>query len=411
MQLLDLNTDCLLKIFNYCDEKDLINLSRAHRTLHNVIDNNIFHKLTLDLLMCGHRHQPDIIKRTHSYLSYANRLKIARNWLNGCYREQQYFHRSKMFATKLHLERNWLYVSYAGYLSQHKRLKAEALQRRYHQEITTSNRADIADFIKKNDSIFAGRVTGSCFIYEDGYAYEQQLHPPKEYLRCVDFAGQMYATSTDNFGKIWRREEELGLINLDLVKNLKHSYKTMRFNAAGDRLFGGLYTSTSRRALQEIDLESGCEQALNSNTISIYDLKLKDENTLFTANFDTSFRLYDRRSDRDEMIWEDPFDSSFFCLEYDGLYGVLCGTKYHSRVNLYDIRKPDKHMQLYFPQINRRRRANGGGEFKSSPVYSLACDCRYLFVATDHNVHVLDFKVDCAVSRDYRDIFRQMYRI
>lgn len=275
MQLLDLNSDCLLKIFSYCDEKDLLNLCRAHWLLNNVIDNSIFHKQTLDLLMCGHRNEPAILRRqvssnwltftatlcrnllicrTHSYLSFANRLKIAKNWLNGCYRELQYFHRSKMFATKLHLERNWLYISYAGYLSQHKRLRTEALQRRYHQEIVTGNKADIADFVKKQDSIFVGRVTGSCFIYEYDYATEQQLHTPKEYLRCVDFAGNVYATSTDYCGKVWRREEELGLVNLELMKQLKESYKTLRFSESGERLFGGLYTSTQRRALREIDL-------------------------------------------------------------------------------------------------------------------------------------------------------------
>ena len=142
---------------------------------------------------------------------------------------------------------------------------------------------------------------------------------------------------------------------------------------------------------------------LNSETLSIYDLKLKDDHVLFTANFDTSFRLYDRRTDCDEFIWEDPFDSSFFCLDYDGLYAVLCGAKYYSRVNLYDIRVPGKHMQLYFPQLHKRRKRSGG-EFVSSPVHSLVCDSRYLFLATDHNVHVLDFKVDCALSRDYRDV-------
>lgn len=139
---------------------------------------------------------------------------------------------------------------------------------------------------------------------------------------------------------------------------------------------------------------------LNSETLSIYDLKVKDDNILLTANFDTSFRLYDRRTDRDELIWEDPLDSSFYCLEHDGLYAVLCGAKYYSRVNLYDIRMPGKHKQLYFPQLQKRRR----GEYVSSPVHSLVCDSRYLFVATDHNVHVLDFKVDCALSRDYRDV-------
>lgn len=147
---------------------------------------------------------------------------------------------------------------------------------------------------------------------------------------------------------------------------------------------------------------SATQSILNSNTISIYDLKLKDDNVIFTANFDTTFRMYDRRSNRDEAIWEDPFDSSFYCLDYDGLYAVLCGAKYHGRVNLYDIRVPGKYMQLYFPYRKRQ---------SSSPVYSIACDSRYLFVATDHNLRVFDFKADCAVSRDYRNIFSEMKRI
>lgn len=131
---------------------------------------------------------------------------------------------------------------------------------------------------------------------------------------------------------------------------------------------------------------------------------MKDEHVLFTANFDTSFRIYDRRSDRDESIWEDPFDSSFYCLDYDGLYAVLCGAKYHSRVNLYDIRVPGKHMQLYFPNFQGK----GRRDYRSSPVYSLACDSRYLFVGTDRDMHVLDFKVNCAVSRDYSNFIRKI---
>lgn len=161
-----------------------------------------------------------------------------------------------MFATRLQLDRDWLYLSYGCYLGQHKRLKDEPLQRRYHQEFSSGNKADIADFVKKSKTLFAGHITGYCFIYEGGdYVTEQQLHHPKEYLRCLDFAGNMYATSTDTVGKLWRREEEMGLVNLDLAKILQESYKALRFNPSGDRLFGGLYTSTSRRALREIDLE------------------------------------------------------------------------------------------------------------------------------------------------------------
>lgn len=194
--------------------------------------------------------------RTQTSLSFGNRLKVARNWLSGSYREYRYFHRTKMFATQLLLDSQWLYLSNANYISQHKRLESEPLQRRYNQEISTSNKTDIAKFVKKGDTIFVGRVAGSCFIYEDGYATEQQLHNPKEYLWTVDFQGDLYATSTDYGCKIWRRADEMGLLHLDLKLELNGSYKTMQFNKCGNRIFGGLYDSISnRRALREIDVE------------------------------------------------------------------------------------------------------------------------------------------------------------
>ncbi|XP_073840822.1 uncharacterized protein isoform X2 [Musca autumnalis] len=254
--LLDINTDCLMNIFSYCNERDLQTLCKVHWFLRDVIVNNIFSLRTLDLLMCGRRNNPSIMQRTQQSLSFENRIKIAQNWLSGCYREQQYFHRSKMFATKLLLDRDWLYLSHASYIRQHKRLKHEPLQSRYHNEISSENCNDIADFVKKDISIFAGRVSGNCFIYEDDYVTEQQLHSPREYMWCVDFECNIYATSTDRCAKIWRRSEEMGLLHLDLMSTLSGSYKTLQFHKNAIRLYGGLYDSiTQRRALHEIDIE------------------------------------------------------------------------------------------------------------------------------------------------------------
>ncbi|XP_058979993.1 uncharacterized protein LOC101889725 isoform X4 [Musca domestica] len=254
--LLDINPDCLVKIFSFCSEKDLQNLCKVHWMLRQVIENNIFSIKTLDLLMCGRRNNPIIMQRTQYALSFGKRMEISKNWLNGCYREQQYFHRTKMFPTKLFLDKEWLYLSYACYISQHKRLKNEAVQRKYFHEISSKNNNDISDFTKKHESIFAGRVSGGCFIYEDECMTEQQLHCPKEYLWCVDFERNLYVTSTDHCSKIWRRSEEMGLLHLDLVSNLNGSYKALQFSNDGFRLYGGLYDSIiDRRALHEIDVE------------------------------------------------------------------------------------------------------------------------------------------------------------
>ncbi|XP_030380041.1 F-box/WD repeat-containing protein 4 [Scaptodrosophila lebanonensis] len=406
MKLVDVNMDCLLAIFSYCAEEDLINLCQANNFLRDVIDFHIFSNLTKDLLLCGHRNfNSAAVQRNHIGLRYWERLRVARNWMNGTYIECHYFHHKQMFPAKLYLESKFLYITYANHLRKYRRSGTEALHHRYDNEITTKTASDITDFVKKHNTIFAGRVCGSCFICSDingciDKGEEHKMHQALEYLYCVDFAEKddLFVTGSDKCCKLWHRTVELEMSNFELIMKFQHGFKSLKLSNDGHWLYGGLYTDINRRAVRAINVVSGKDYILNSNTISVYDLKVKDENVIFTANFDTTFRMYDLRLDRDVGIWEDPFDSSLYCLEYDGLYGVLCGAKHHSRVNLYDIRVPGKYVQLYFPSRTRLHNS-------SSPVYSLTCDNRYLFVATDHNLRVFDFKVACGIQRDYSNIY------
>ncbi|KAH8350992.1 hypothetical protein KR067_010511 [Drosophila pandora] len=397
IKLTDLNTYCILKIFNYLSEDDLLRLSEASQYLEGIIDSCIFYAKSKDLLLCGHANHPSIEKRNHNKLTNYERILVSRNWVSGTYNQRPYFHHAPMFPTKLCLEKDALYITHASYLRKYLRSNYDALHRRYEKEISTSSSTDISDFVKKQDTIFAGRICGSCFLHEDDEVIaEHRMHSSNEYLYCVDFINSIYATSTDTCCKLWERSQEFGLTHFDMVMKMDRAFKCMKLSADGQWLFGGLYTDKGRQALRAIHVESGEEIELSSRTMSIYDLKLKDEQVIFTANFDTTFRMFDRRVDRDVAIWEDPFDSSFYSLEYDGLYGVLAGASMHARVNLYDIRMP-KYVQLYFP--GRTRLHNG-----LSPVYSLACDSQYMFVATDHNLRVFDFKTSCGTTRDYSNI-------
>ncbi|KAH8255944.1 hypothetical protein KR026_003003 [Drosophila bipectinata] len=397
LKLTDLNTYCMLKIFSYLSEDDLLRLCKASQYLEGIIDSSIFYAKSRDLLLCGHANHPSIEKRNQKQLTNYERIQVCRNWVGGTYNQCMYFHHAPMFPTKLCLEKDALYITHASYLRKYPRSKYDALHRRYEKEISTSSSTDISDFVKKQDTIFAGRICGSCFLYEDGDVIaEHRMHSSNEYLYCVDFNDHLYATSTDTCCKLWERSQEFGLTYFDMVMTIDRAFKSMKLSADGQWLFGGLYTDKGRHALRAIHVESGREIELGSRTMSIYDVKLKDEHVIFTANFDTTFRMFDRRMDRDVAIWEDPFDASFYSLEYDGLYGVLAGTSMHSRVNLYDIRMP-KYVQLYF---GGRTRVHNG----LSPVYSLACDSRYLFIATDHNLRVFDFKTSCGTTRDYSNI-------
>ncbi|KAH8300402.1 hypothetical protein KR018_004377, partial [Drosophila ironensis] len=397
--LTDLNADCLLAVLNYLTEEELLCLCKTHKRLESFIEEYIFLPRTQDLLLCGQRNSPSINKRNHTRLSNYERILVARNWISGTYNQRPYFHHAPMFPTKICLDRDALFVSHAGYLRKYLRSQHDVLQRRYEKEISTPCSTDISHFVKKDDTVFAGRVCGSCFLYEnDEVVAEQRMHSSNEYLYSVDFVRNMFATSTDSGCRLWERSEEFGMIHFDMVQKLDRGFKTLKLSDDGQWLYGGLYDDPSRQALRAIHVESGEEQVLDSRSMSIYDLKIKDDNVLLTANFDTTFRMFDRRVERDVAIWEDPFDSSFYCLEYDGLYAVLAGTSMHARVNLYDIRMP-KYVQLYYP--GRTRQHNG-----LSPVYSLACDSRYMFVATDHNLRVFDFKTSFGTSRDYSKLGR-----
>lgn len=96
------------------------------------------------------------------------------------------------------------------------------------------------------------------------------------------------------------------------------------------------------------------------------------------------------------MRWDDPYDSSVYTLDYDGMNGVLCGMKYHCRVNLYDLRVQNKFIQMYFPSLRRSI---------SSPAYSIAADVANLFIATGYNIRIFNFDTRWAKCKDFSNIF------
>jgi len=63
MSLKDLTIECLLLIFDYCSEGDLLCLCRADPALEYIIEAYYFYPLAYDLLLCGHRNNPRIEQR------------------------------------------------------------------------------------------------------------------------------------------------------------------------------------------------------------------------------------------------------------------------------------------------------------------------------------------------------------
>lgn len=148
-----------------------------------------------------------------------------------------------------------------------------------------------------------------------------------------------------------------------------------------------------------------------ANTIvgSIYDVTWKDSNVVLAGSFDATLRLFDRRTNRTECTWEDPFDLAVYSVSYDGDYGVLCGLQYYCRVNLCDLRVPKRPVQLYFP--TRKVYEWGCMDLTKSPAYQVTSDQSELFIATDRNVRVLNFDADWAEKKDNANLYpRSVHR-
>lgn len=215
-----------------------------------------------------------------------------------------------------------------------------------------------------------------------------------EFITCVDYKNDIFITTGKKSGKIFKLEEELGLQALELKYELPYFFQSCRLHNTQNRLALGKYSDREKRALCIVDLETGFLEEQQSCTGAIYDLLWKDENIIMTANFDSTIRLTDIRTKKDELIFSDIYNSSVYCLDFDGKYGVVCGMKYF-RVNLYDIRVTKRFQQMYFPKRT---------SFNNSPVYSIQCDSSQLFVQTDTNLRILNFNCDYEKSRDYSNM-------
>ncbi|GAB0087925.1 F-box/WD repeat-containing protein 4 [Sergentomyia squamirostris] len=402
MNLLDLNDDTLICVLEYLSDQELDRVCDVCDRLAVLVDRFCFYKKTLDLIMTHHRNRnTQHFQRTHmDSMSYRVRWRMHENWRQGKYEEIMFFPHRTPYSSLIHLEKNWLYMTHGGQIRVHRRRSKDFLKRFPDLSYGNTRDPDITALAKIDDTIFAGTMCGTALLYDPGYCsgtnfISKKVAPVKEYLNSVDFRGAIYVTATNQTSKLWRRLEELGLVDFEIVYDLGQPFKCVKIGPDGKRLVGGRYRDNNC-ALKLIDVETGTIEDQNTSSHAVYHVIWRDSNTLLTANFDSTFRVHDLRTDTDVQIYEDPYDSSVYCLDYDNHYGVLCGMKYHGRVNLYDLRIPRKFVQMYYPS-----QMNSYG----SPVYDIASDASQLFIVTDRNLRVFNFNADWAAYRDYSNVF------
>lgn len=105
--------------------------------------------------------------------------------------------------------------------------------------------------------------------------------------------------------------------------------------------------------------------------------------TLLSCGYDTYVRYWDLRTSARKCVmeWEEPHDSTFYCLQTDGNHLLATGSSYYGLVRLWDRRQ--RACLHAFPLTSTPL---------SSPVYCLRFTTRHLYAALSYNLHVLDFE-------------------
>ena len=198
--------------------------------------------------------------RTFNDLSYHKRIKLHKNWREGRYEEHIFFHQHALNPTQLHLERDQLYLTRSGQLRVHRRQRKGILKRKPDRIIGRERDSDITHFVKKSETIFAGRRNGSVFIC-NADAGEILLEEPMDAqspksVEFLDFNGDLFVTATRSITKLWRLKSELNMPFLDPLRQFEAANKCLRLSPDGTQCAAGRYNERSRTALRLLEVET-----------------------------------------------------------------------------------------------------------------------------------------------------------
>ncbi|XP_032227599.1 F-box/WD repeat-containing protein 4 isoform X2 [Nematostella vectensis] len=135
-------------------------------------------------------------------------------------------------------------------------------------------------------------------------------------------------------------------------------------------------------SLESGSLVSGFRMEDRGKGRGILSVKWESPSTFLSCGYDTTVRYWDTRinpSNACVVSWDDPHDSTVYCLDSDNKWMVVSGTSRYGVVRVWDKR------------VRRSVRSFYAGRTSSSPVYSLRFNRTTLVVALANGLRTLDF--------------------
>ncbi|KAM3606335.1 uncharacterized protein V6R79_014559 [Siganus canaliculatus] len=380
MLLSQLPEDVLYNILSYLDCKTLSRLSQVCKTIYHIVSRDaVWRTIAKELLNTGiTRNGTDI----YCHIPLKERVKTAHNWCDGvCKRAVPLKWKTKLLPW-LQLDGDVLFLSHAADIVAY-RLHQD--RRRVHYKpfkVYSGHSGDVCQFVLTDSHLISGGSDGKILVHSRNDT-STELSGHNQEVNCLDSKdGLIISGSRDRTTRIWTVTSSCPRATIPMYDRVW----SVAISPTLSSFVTGTACCENFSPLRIWDTERlECVCSLGSQFrrgAGVLDMVFESPYQLFTCGYDTFIRLWDLRlSPRTcVMEWEEPHDSTLYCIQTDGNHMIASGSSYYGVVRLWDKRQTEC---LQFFQLSR--------DPASSPVYCLRFSSSHLYAALATALHTLDF--------------------
>ncbi|XP_069913436.1 F-box/WD repeat-containing protein 4 isoform X4 [Oryctolagus cuniculus] len=293
------------------------------------------------------------------------RVKVSQNWRLGRCREGVLLKWRCRQMPWMQLEDDSLYVSQANFILAYQFRPDGASLNRRPLGVFAGHDEDVCHFVLANSHIISAGGDGKIGIHKTHSTFTVKYSAHEQEVNCVDCKGGIIVSgSRDRTAKVW----PLASGRLGQCLHTIQTEDRVWSIAISPLLSGQLMTHLGS------DFPPGA---------GVLDVMYESPSTLLSCGYDTYVRYWDLRTSARKCVmeWEEPHDSTLYCLQTDGNHLLATGSSYYGVVRLWDRRQ--RACLHAFPLTSTPL---------SSPVYCLRFTTTHLYAALSYNLHVLDFR-------------------
>ncbi|KAM8782439.1 F-box/WD repeat-containing protein 4 isoform 2-T2 [Rhynchonycteris naso] len=293
------------------------------------------------------------------------RVKVSQNWKLGHCREGILLKWRCSQMPWMQLEGDSLYISQANFILAYQFRPDGASLNRRPLGVFAGHDEDVCHFVLANSHIISAGGDGKIGVHKIHSTFTVKYSAHEQEVNCVDCKGGIIVSgSRDRTAKVW----SLASGRLGQCLHTIQTEDRVWSIAISPLLSGQLMTHLGS------DFPPGA---------GVLDLMYESPFTILSCGYDTYVRYWDLRASvrKCVMEWEEPHDSTLYCLQTDGNHLLATGSSYYGVVRLWDRRQ--RACLHAFPLTSTPL---------SSPVYCLRFTTKHLYAALSYNLHVLDFQ-------------------